>query len=135
MFQSLLFVYLLYVHEIIHALMQNISVFVQNPHLTCSMWLTSKMEQCSLVCMWDTMWLSLYCTGMLQPAKPTIFPPWALWKSYSTVCFKGAWGPRQQHTVNNDYMHCKQYHSYSGKPLIRGQAAKLRRHLLHNNTQ
>ncbi len=61
-----------------------------NPHLTCSMWLTSKMEQCSLVCMCEAMWLSLYWTGMLQPANSTIFPPWALWKSKSWVFFKGA---------------------------------------------
>ena len=60
--------------------------------LTCSMWLTSKMEQCSLVCMCETIWLSLYWTGILQPANSTIFPPCSLWKSNSGVLFKAAWG-------------------------------------------
>lgn len=49
------------------------------------------MEQCSLVCMWEEMWLSLYWTGMLQPANSTIFPPCARWKSKSGVFFKAAW--------------------------------------------
>lgn len=60
--------------------------------LTCNMWLTSKMEQCSLVCMWEAMWLSLYWTGILQPANSTIFPPCPLWKSNSGVFFKAVWG-------------------------------------------
>lgn len=64
----------------------------KNTCLTCNMWLTSKMEQCSLVCMWEAMWLSLYWTGILQPANSTIFPSCPLWKSNSGVFFKAVWG-------------------------------------------
>lgn len=35
---------------------------------------------------------SLYCTGMDQPANGTMRPPWAKWKSCSTVFFRsGLW--------------------------------------------
>jgi len=41
-----------------------------------------------LVCMWEAVMLrSLYCTGILHPAKSTIFPPWATWKSCNVVFF------------------------------------------------
>lgn len=49
--------------------------------VTCSMWETSKSEQCWRVCRWDSKWLCVYCTGKLQPAKATILPPWCRWKS------------------------------------------------------
>lgn len=62
---------------------------------TWSMWLTSKMEQCSLVCMCEAMWLSLYWTGILQPANSTIFPPCSLWKSNRGVFFSTSWENEQ----------------------------------------
>lgn len=37
------------------------------------------------MCRCESTWLSRYCTGRLQPANATIFPPWARWKSYSGV--------------------------------------------------
>lgn len=84
----------------------HISLCTSQHCLTCSMWLTSKMEQCSLVCMWDEMWLSLYWTGMLQPANSTIFPPCALWKSNSGVFFKAAWkGIKTPKCKTNLYIH------------------------------
>lgn len=68
-----------------------VSSWQNERYFTCSMWLTSNREQCCLVCMWDEMWLSVYCTGMPHPANSTIFPPLARWKSNRGVFFSETW--------------------------------------------
>lgn len=57
--------------------------------VTCDQ--TSKMEQCWRVCIWELMGLSLYWTGMLQPANSTILPPRSRWKSNRAVFLIEAW--------------------------------------------
>lgn len=52
---------------------------------TCSMCDTSKRESELLVWRWEATMLSLYCTGILHPAKGTILPPCDTWRSYRAV--------------------------------------------------
>jgi len=51
-------------------------------------WLTSNKLAFSRVQLWLSTWLrSLYCSGIENPAKGTIFAPRSTWRSYSWVRF------------------------------------------------